>query len=122
MSMLLPPGLVPLLTLGIVLVLDLHATMAKPRCRMHDYRRASCAESRSCVQSPKLIIPAVATDDSSLVIVLACLASNVQQALRPFIAILIHMEVKVQVTLFGQGEHSATTLSYVWTVDSMSKG
>jgi len=40
-----------------------------------------------------MILPAMSTDNSALIAVLDGLASNVQQALGPFIAILIHMEV-----------------------------
>jgi hypothetical protein len=35
----------------------------------------------------------MSTDDSALIAMLDGLASNVQQALGPFIAVLIHMEV-----------------------------
>jgi len=40
-----------------------------------------------------MILPAMSADDSALIAVLDGFASNVQQALGPFIAILIHMEV-----------------------------
>ncbi len=40
-----------------------------------------------------LILPAMSTNNSALIAMLNSLASNVQQALGPFIAILIHMEV-----------------------------
>jgi hypothetical protein len=46
-----------------------------------------------CIFWYKVKIPAMSTDDSALVAMLDGLASNVQQALGPFIAILIHMEV-----------------------------
>ena len=74
------------------------------------------------VNSPRPIIPAVATDNSPLVVMLAGLASNVQQAFGPLIAVLIHMEVQIQVALFGQGKHPATALPCRWAADDVSKG
>ena len=52
-------------------------------------------------------MPAVATHHTALVAVLHRLARNVQEPPRPLIAILIHMEIQVQIPLLCKCEHPA---------------
>ncbi len=54
---------------------------------------STCLVHLNKCQLQCMILPAMSTDNSALIAVLDGLASNVQQALGPFIAVLIHMEV-----------------------------
>ncbi len=54
---------------------------------------STCLVHLNNCQLQCVILPAMSTDNSALIAVLDGLASNVQQALGPFIAILIYMEV-----------------------------
>ena len=53
------------------------------------------------------ISPAVPADNPPMVLVLDCLACDIQETLGLLIAVLIHMEVQVQVPLLSKGENPA---------------
>ena len=53
-------------------------------------------------------MPAMATHHTPFIAVLKGFACNVEQPLRPLIAVLVHMEVQVQIPLLSKREDPVT--------------